>query len=143
MRVVDVNVLVYAHRPDTPRHDDFRRWLEAARQADEPLGLSTLVLSGFVRMVTHARVFRDPTPTSLALEFCEELRASPNAVELVPGHRHWPIFEGLCRAIDARGNDVPDAFLAALTIEAGSTWWSADRGFARFRDLRWRHPLDE
>ena len=68
--------------------------------------------------------------------------ASPNAVELIPGQRHWAIVEGLCRAIDGRGNDVPDAFLAALTIEAGGTWWSADRGFARFRDLRWRHPLD-
>lgn len=105
--------------------------------------MSDPVLSGFTRVVTHPRVFRDPTPVEEALRFCAALRATGNASALVPAERHWSIFADLCRQTEARGNDVPDAYLAALAIEQGATWWSADRGFARFPGLSWRHPLDE
>lgn len=108
---------------------------------EEPLGLSSLVLSGFLRVVTHPRVFRDPTPLETALDFVEAVRTAPNRVELAPGQRHWAIFSRLCTDADARGNLVPDAFLAAMAIEQGATWWSADRGFARYPGLRWRHLL--
>jgi predicted nucleic acid-binding protein len=79
MRGVDVNVLVYAHRPEAARHVEYLGWLDVARRDDEPLGLS-----------------------------------------------------------DA----VPDAYLAALAIEQGTTWYTCDRSFARFPGLRWEHPLD-
>jgi toxin-antitoxin system PIN domain toxin len=142
MRCVDVNVLVYAHRPEAPDHDRYRAWLDEARSADEPLGVSPLVLSGFLRVVTHPRVFQEPTPLAVALAATEALRAGPNALAVEPGPRHWEIFTDLCRRADARGNLVPDAYLAALAIEHGGVWYSADRGFARFAGLRWRHPLD-
>jgi toxin-antitoxin system PIN domain toxin len=142
MRCVDVNLLVYAHRPESPDHERYRAWLERVRRDDEPLALSGLVLSGFVRVVSHHRVFREPTPRDTAIAFVDALRASPNAVPVSPGERHWGIFLELCREIDARGNDVADAYLAAIAVEHGATWYSADRGFARFRSLRWSHPLD-
>ncbi len=142
MRCVDVNVLVYAHRQEVPDHGPYLSWLEEARRADEPLGLSSLVLSGFLRVVTHPAVFRDPTPLDAALAFVNALRWGPNVVAVEPGRRHWDVFERLCRAAEVRGNLVPDAYLAALAIEQGATWYSADRTFARFPGLRWRHPLD-
>jgi toxin-antitoxin system PIN domain toxin len=142
MRCVDVNVLVYAHRPESPEHERYTAWLEEARRAAEPLGLIPLVLSGFVRVVTHPRIFREPTPLETALSFTEALRATPNALLVDPGGRHWEIFARLCREADARGNLVPDAYLAAIAVENGATWWSADRTFARFTDVDWRHPLD-
>jgi predicted nucleic acid-binding protein len=43
---------------------------------------------------------------------------------------------------DTAGNGIPDAFLAAIAIENGATWITADRGFSRFPGLRWQHPLD-
>ncbi len=141
MRCVDVNVLVYAHRPESPEHERYRTWLEEVRRDAEPLALSSLVLSGFLRVVTHHRVFREPTPMAVALDFVDGLRSSPNAVAVGPGERHWEIFVQLCREIDARGNDVSDAYHAAIALENGATWYSADRGFARFRSLRWVHPL--
>lgn len=49
----------------------------------------------------------------------------------------------LCAEVSANGNLVPDAYLAALAIESGSEWVTTDRYFARFRGLRWRHPLDD
>ena len=142
MRCVDVNVLVYAHRPESPDHERYRDFLERIRREDEPLALSSLVLSGFLRVVTHHRVFREPTPLTTAVEFVRVLRSSPNVVSVGPGERHWGIFLGLCREIDASGNDVSDAFHAAIAVESGATWYSADRGFARFRSLRWAHPLE-
>ena len=59
------------------------RWLEAARVDDEPLGLADAVLAGFLRVVTHPRVFRTPSPIDVALAFCEALRAAPAALRVV------------------------------------------------------------
>lgn len=81
-------------------------------------------------------------PLDAALRFVEGLRAQPNAVVVTPGHRHWEIFSRLCREVEAKGNLVADAYLAALAIESGSELITTDRHFARFRGLRWRHPLD-
>ena len=142
MRAADVNLLVYAHRPDVDRHDEYRQWLDDARRGPEPLGLADVVLSGFLRVTTHPKVFRRPTPLHIALDFAESLRSSPAVVSIAPGARHWAIFRDLCQTIEARGNDVPDTYLAALAIENGATWCSADRSFARYPTLRWEHPLD-
>ena len=142
MRCVDVNVLVNAHRTEAPSHAPWNEWLESARVASEPLGVASLVLSGFLRVVTHSRVFGRPTTLSDALAFAEALRSSPSVVEVVPGERHWSIFSDLCTAAGARGNLVPDAYLAALAIESGAVWVTADRGFARFSGLRVEHPVD-
>jgi toxin-antitoxin system PIN domain toxin len=104
-------------------------------------GLADLVSSGFLLVVTHPKVFRTPTPMAEALKFIETLSACTNAVSVSPGPRHFEIFTGLCRLPGIRGNLVPHAFFAALAIESGCEWITADRGFARFPGLRWRHPL--
>lgn len=92
--------------------------------------------------MTHPRVFKAPSPVATALSFADALRAAPNAVMIEPGSRHWALFERLCLEADARGNLVADAYLAALAIESGCEWITTDRDFARFKGLRWRHPLD-
>lgn len=143
MRAVDVNVLVYAHRPESDRHNRYRTWLDGARRGVQPLGLIDTVLAGFIRIVTHPRVFAEPTPVPVALDFVDGLHRSPAAVRLDPLPRTWKLFAHLCRATDARGNRVPDAYLAATAMTHGATWCTADRGFARFPDLRVRHPLDD
>lgn len=142
MRCADVNVLVYAHRPESPRHAETLDWLEAARRSDEPLGLTDLALSGFVRIATNPRIFRDPTPIEVALTFVDDLLASPAALRLAPGPRHWSVFRRLCVALGLRGGLVTDAYLAAIAIETGATLVTTDRDFARFPGLRWQHPLD-
>lgn len=101
-----------------------------------------MVLSGFLRVATNPRAFPDPTPIEIALGVASAWRDRANHVALEPGPRHWRIFTDLCLRTGARGNAVPDAYLAALTIENGGVLVSADRGRARFPDLRTRHPLD-
>jgi toxin-antitoxin system PIN domain toxin len=140
--IPDVNVLIYAFRADSPRHAEYRRWLDERLQSREAFGLSDLVLSGVVRVLTHPRVFAPPTPTARALEFVDALRQQPNVVLVNGGLRHWDIFAELCRSAAARGNLVADAFHAALAIEHGAEWITTDRDYARFTGLRWSHPLD-
>lgn len=140
MRLVDVNVLVDAHRIEAPRHDRVRSWLTAALRSREPLGIPSVVASGFLRVVTHPRVFVEPTPTPIALAVLDAVLASPSATIVHPGARHWSIFRELTESIAARGNDVPDVYLAALAIEERATWVTSDHGFERFPDLRIQYP---
>lgn len=142
MRCADVNILVYAHRPESPRHAEVLDWLEAARRSDEPLGLTDLALSGFVRIVTNPRIFRDPTPIETALTFVDEVLGSPSALRIAPGPRHWSIFRRLCVSLGLRGGLVTDAYLAAIAIETGAILVTTDHDFARFPGLRWQHPLN-
>lgn len=140
MILPDVNVLVYAYREDAPKHEQYRRWLDNVLAGTEAYGLSDLVLAGFLRVVTHPRVFFPPSPIGHALEFVEALRGHPNCLQVVPGQRHWEIFTRLCREARAKGNLVPDAYLAALAIESASEWMTTDRDYNRFPGLRWRDP---
>lgn len=140
MKLPDVNVLVAAHREDAPEHESVKAWLEERLVGDESFGVSDLVLSGFVRVVTHPRIFAEPSSLEDALEFAAQVRGAPAAVPVEPGPRHWEIFARLCGAAAARGNLVPDAYLAALAIESGSEWVTFDRDFSRFEGLRWSLP---
>jgi toxin-antitoxin system PIN domain toxin len=137
----DVNVLVYAFRPDATDHAACRAWLRAELESDRAFGVSELVLSGVVRVLTHPRVFRTPDPLDDALAYVAAIRRRPNCVPVHPGARHWDIFSRLCIESGAKGNLVADAYLAALAIESGCTWVTTDRDFSRFPDLDWRHPL--
>lgn len=142
MNLLDVNVVVAAHREDAENHAEIRAWLETEMAAPSGVGLSELVLSGCLRVITHPKIFRKPTPLPAALEYVEDLRSRPEVHIFAPGPDHWKIFTGLCGKADARGNLVPDAYHAALAMEWGCQWVTLDRGFARFPGLRWRHPLD-
>lgn len=141
MILPDVNVLVYACRRDSPEHEAYRRWLDGVVNGDSAFGVAELVLSAVVRLVTNRRIFHEPSTTASALDFTASLRNRPNCTPIRSGSGHWDIFTRLCRETNARGNLVPDAYLAALAIESGCEWITTDRDFARFQGLRWRHPL--
>lgn len=143
MILTDINILVYAHREDSINHPAFRKWLESVINSDQAYGMSDIVLSGFLRVVTHPRVFNPPSNMDQALEFVNDVRNQPNCVIIQPGLRHWGIFENLCKTAGVKGNLVPDAYLAALAIESGCEWITTDRDYARFPQLSWRHPLNE
>ena len=142
MDLLDVNVLIYAHRADSPGHLRYHQWLQETIQGDAAYGIADIVLSGFLRIATHPRIFDPPTEMAVALRFLDDVRGQPNWVPVAPGPRHWQIFTGLCQAAGVRGNLVPDAYLAALAIESGSRWMTTDRDYSRFPGLNWRHPLD-
>lgn len=142
MILTDVNVLVYAHREDSPGHRAYREWLESLINSDQAYGFSDLVLGGFLRVVTHPRIFNPPSDLASALAFVQAIRSQPNAVPITCGPRHWEIFRNLCQSAGVKGNLIPDAYLAALAIESGSEWVTTDRDYSRFPGLKWRQPFD-
>ena len=140
MELLDVNVLVNAYRQDAPEHRAFTEYVERLANGVVPFAVPSVVLGGFLRIVTHPRIFSPPSTLDDALTFADQVRALPHCILLTAGTRHADIFVDLCRAGDARGNLVSDAYLAALAIETGSELVTADRGFARWPGLRYRHP---
>jgi toxin-antitoxin system PIN domain toxin len=141
MLLLDANVLIYAFRRDLPQHTTAKRWLETKLSADEPLELLVLSELAFLRITTNRRAFAQPSRFEEALRFLEAVRSCPIVSELHPGPEHRSIFVRVARDYHLTGNDVSDAFVAAAAIEAGAILASADRGFARFRGLRWIDPL--
>jgi hypothetical protein len=139
--LIDANILVYAHRPDAEDHPKYQNWLEDALNSGETCGVSELALCAMVRIVTHPQIYAEPTPIGLALQLADRLRNHDSSFVVSPGSRHWDIFSGLCRIAGAKGNLVSDAYFAALAIESGAEWITADRDYARFPGLNWRHPL--
>lgn len=140
MLLPDLNILISAHRADSPLHATCRDWLLGVYAGEEPFGLCAPVLVGLVRILTHPRVFDPPDTLGQAFAFLHSLLGHPNALLLNPGRDHVRLFEAACRAADARGDLVTDAYLAALAIEAGAELVSVDRDFERFPGLRWRRP---
>jgi toxin-antitoxin system PIN domain toxin len=144
MFLMDVNVLVYAHREDTKDHLRYLQWLESVLNGNTTFGYSELVLSGFLRIVTHRKIFEMPSSLSEAIQFANQIRDASTSIQLSPrpDEHHWEIFIGFMNAINAKGNDIPDAYHAALAMEWGCVWITTDKGFKRFEGLKSRHPFD-
>lgn len=141
MQLPDINVLIYAHREDAPEHVRYAEWLRRLATGSEPFALTSYTLGGFLRIVTNRRIFGEPTPMTVALEFCHQLRRRPRARLLQPSTRHWNILTQLIEKTEVSGPLVSDAYLAALAIEHGCELMTTNGDFARFRTLRWSHPL--
>lgn len=141
MLTPDINVLVYAHRAESPDHERYAAWLTALAQQREAFALSHVACTGFVRIVTYPRLWRPATTPTQALEFIERLRRRRTCRLLAASTATWATFAQLVAATDARGKLVADAWLSALAIENGCTLATCDGDFARFPSLRWVHPL--
>lgn len=140
MNLFDVNILIAAYRPDAGSHEAIKPWFEQLVLSDQPFGMSDLVLSSFVRIVTQRRIFDPPATMAEAMGYANLLRELPNCILLNPGPRHWSIFHRTCEASGVSGRHVSDAYLAAIAIEHGCTWYSLDAGFGRYPDLDWAKP---
>lgn len=142
MIAVDANLLVYAHRRDSP-------WFEPARQALRPLveGAATWAIPWpcvheFLAISTHPNIYRPPTELPRALAQVAALLASPSLMLLSEPEGYWPVLERLLAAGRVTGARVHDARIAALCLCHGvSELWSADRDLSRFPELKTRNPL--
>lgn len=143
MKLVDLNVLLYAVNRQSPRHEAVRSWWEAALSDDEPIGLSWIVLLGFLRLATNPRVFARPLTDEQAMARVDVWVAHPNVRIVSETPDHWRILKYLLGQAGTAGNLTSDAHLAALAISHGAELISCDRDFARFRGLRWGNPAAE
>lgn len=136
--LVDVNVLVAAHRADHPQHARALATLDGIGR--DGFALCAHTWNGFLRLVTHPKVFPDPTPLPTALAAVAAWRDRPRSAVLADTPTSWEAFARLCRQHQATGNALYDLHLAALAIAYDCALLSSDQGFARVSGLRWIDP---
>lgn len=141
MILVDANLLIYAALRESPQHDVAAKWLESQFRAGYRVGLPWMSLVAFLRIATNPKICQVPVSIGAAMGVVEAWLGMPNAWVPGPGERHARIFAELLRSVNAQGNLVPDAHLAAIAIEHGLELCTADGDFARFEGLRWKNPL--
>lgn len=139
----DVNVLLYALRQDSERHAQYRAWLERALNGPEPVALLEPILAAVLRVGSHPKIYKVPTPLPVLDEFLDACLNAPSAIQLRADEHHYNLFRELCRRADCRGNLIQDAYLASMALEHNATFVTTDREFSRFPRLRWQHPLDD
>ena len=141
MKLVDLNVLLYAVNRKAPRHGTVRSWWEAALSDEEPVALAWIVLLGFLRLATNARVFPQPLTAEQAIARVEVWVKHPKTRLIKETEEHWRILQELLEETGTAGNLTADAHLAALAISHGATLVSCDADFGRYRHLRWENPV--
>jgi uncharacterized protein len=140
MFLIDVNVLLAAHRADHPNHPGVRPWFDELLAGDEPFTVPNLVWAAFLRLATNRRIFEAPTPRADAFAFVDAVTAQPHYLPANPGPRHLTLLRQVCDDADASGDLIPDAVLAALAVEHHCVVVSLDRDFARFTAIRTVRP---
>lgn len=136
MWLLDVNVLLAAHRDDHPQFDPARTWLDELLSGQDAFTVPAPVAGSFLRIATHRRVFRVPTPLPDALDYLDALTAQPNHVFTTAGRRHLTLLRRTCEEASATGDLVPDAVLAAIAMETAADVVTFDRDLARFPSVR-------
>jgi uncharacterized protein len=141
VKLLDVNLLLYAVDSTNKVHDQAREWFERTLSGTETVALPWHTLTAFVRLTTRAVVMSQPLTVDQAVDYVEEWLSQPCATVVHPTYRHAALLRELLTEVGTGGNRVPDAHLAALAIEHGATLCSRDSDFAAFPGLKWENPL--
>ena len=141
MRIVDLNVLLYAVNSDATQHGRTREWWEHATNDEDVIGLAWVVLLGFLRLSTNPRVFPRPLAPHVAAATLDAWLARDNVRVVREKDDHWERLKPLLSGTGTAGNLTTDAHLAALALSHDAVLVSTDTDFARFKGLRWENPL--
>jgi uncharacterized protein len=139
---VDTNILVYAHRTDSPFHAPAAKRITELAEGSGAWGIPWPCVHELLAIVTGPRIYDPPTSVAAALEYVDALFQSPGLVLLAETDLHWTTLRPLIAAGRIAGGRVHDARIAAICIQHGvRELWSADRDFSRFPDLTVVNPL--
>jgi hypothetical protein len=141
VKVLDLNLLLYAVNADSPHHGAAKAWLEEMLSGASTVAMPWVVVLGFLRLTTHPRIFPRALEPSEALAVVDGWLGRPSVEVVSPGDGHWTLLKELLEEAGTAGNLTTDAHLAALTIEHGAELHSTDSDFARFARLRWVNLL--
>lgn len=142
MIAIDSNILVYAHREDSPWHDVAYARIAEIAEGKAPWAIPWPCIHEFLAIVTHPRIYAPPTPLEGAVDQVEAWMESPSLLLLSESENHWPQLRTILQAGRVSGSQVHDARVAALCRQHGvRELWTADRDFGRFPGLNVRNPL--
>ncbi|MBI1872983.1 MAG: VapC toxin family PIN domain ribonuclease [Acidobacteria bacterium] len=139
--LVDANLLLYAANRSAAEHEPARVWLDTQLSGTARVGLPWPSLLAFVRIASNPVVVRDALKPAEAWRQVEEWLACECAWIPLPGMRHREVLGVLLAGPLMASRLVPDAHLAALSIEHGLTLCSTDGDFAKLPGLTWQNPL--
>jgi toxin-antitoxin system PIN domain toxin len=141
---VDTNVLVYAHREDSPWHEAAYAQILRLAEGQAAWAIPWPCIHEFLAIVTHPRIYAPPSPLEVAIDQADAWLESPSLVLLGESETHWLELRGMLQAGRVAGPMVHDARVAALCRQHGvRELWSADRDFGRFPGLKVKNPLIE
>ena len=144
MIAVDTNLLVYAHREDSPWHAAAYRCIERLAEAMEPWAIPWPCVHEFLAISTHPRIYNPPTPLAAALDQVQAWLEAPNLLLLAESADYWERLCDIAQDGGITGPQIHDARIAALCFHHGvEELWTADRDFSRFAGLSVRNPLLE
>lgn len=142
MIAVDTNLLVYAHREDSPWHEPALKVMMGLADGAALWGIPWPCVHEFLAIVTHPRIYRPPTPMPVAIATLQAWMKSSTLRFLGESPDHLDRLEHLVRNSKAVGPMVHDARIAAICLSHGvRQFWSADRDFSRFPSLKIKNPL--
>jgi len=142
MIALDTNILVYAHREDSPWHEPAAACIDGLAIGAKPWAIPWPCLHEFFAIVTHPKIYAPPTPRAAAVDQIDAWLESPALVLLGESGSHWPTLRALVNAGRVAGPQVHDARIAALCLQhAVGELWTADRDFNRYPQLKTRNPL--
>lgn len=142
MIAVDTNILVYAHRRDSPWHGAARASVAELAEGRAAWAIPWPCVHEFLAITTHPRIWSPPTPITAALDQVEAWRESPTLALLHETESYWAELRALMEAGRVDGPRIHDARIAALCRAHGvGQLWTADRDFSRFAGLSIRNPL--
>jgi uncharacterized protein len=142
MIALDTNILVYAHREDSPWHIQAEARVRELAEGRALWAIPWPCAHEFLAIVTHPRIYAPPTPLTLALDQVDAWLESPTLVVLAESERYWPELRQALTAGQVAGPQVHDARVAALCrLHGVRELWTADRDFSRFPGLKVQNPL--
>ena len=141
MKIIDLNVLIYAVNKDSTHHNQARSWLETQLNGTESIGIPWLVILGFIRIMTNGRIFPNPLSVEQATDLVDAWLATPLVRIPGPEPGHWDLVKELILETGAAGNLTSDIHVAAIAIGHGAKLITLDADFSRFKGLRWEKPF--
>ena len=142
MIAVDTNLLVYAHRRDSPFHEAAASAIRNLAESLAPWALPWPCVHEFYSITTHPRIYDPPSSATEAISQVDAWLESPSVVPISEGGSYWAALSPLLAGAKVTGPLVHDARIAALCLSHGAReLWSADRDFSRFPELKVTNPL--
>jgi toxin-antitoxin system PIN domain toxin len=142
MIAVDTNIMVYAHREDSPWHDTAYATVTGLAEGRAVWAIPWPCIHEFLAIVTHPRIFSPPTPQAAGIEQVEAWLEAPSLILIAETEGYWAQFRQIIEAGRIAGGQIHDARIAALcNLHGVRELWTADRDFTRFPGLNVRNPL--
>lgn len=137
MIAVDTNVLVYAHREDSPFHEASAATVARLAEGRRAWIIPWPCIHEFYAVATHPSIYSPPTTPAAAIDQLEAWAESPTLRIIGEGPEHLDRLSTLAQAAHLRGSKIHDARIAAICLDHGVEHLvSMDRDFSRFPTLR-------